>query len=447
DGTADAGYLTPSGVNFLSQSWGQTDFIPEYWDFAEGPFDDPEAKSELLVGATWVTADIQTNVDIEPPDVTNISPDSNSVDVLVNTAVVIGFSEEIDYNTVSGNFRLENKGTGVAVGGTGTVYDNGLILSFAPWGNLEYGTTYRCSLATGIKDKWGNGLSAPVAFDFATEAEPALHTDALVPDRGVAGSVVVITGGGFDVNPANNVVEFTDQSGSGTVSTIPVSASPTQLVVNVHPDAGTGPVVVTVGVNTSVPLNFTVLPPVDVSRGFEAGSAVLGATPRSLAVLPNGAEAYVTTDAGVSIVDVDPGSPGFMNDVQIPVANGLREIDASPDGKFVFATNDADSMVYVIDALTQTFDDTFHINARPQGVVLGPVGDKAYIPTDAGEIQVWDLQTGSPTYREPINAISSPDANMRGGMAVDPTGSYLLVPSGAGKVLAFHVGPDTFLVD
>ncbi|MEJ2719663.1 MAG: Ig-like domain-containing protein, partial [bacterium] len=185
DGSADAGYLKPSAVNFLSESWGETDFIPEYYNDGDSPVEDPNTQSVLPLAGAWIDADILTNVDIVPPEIVSVSPDSNSVDVLVNTAVVIGFSEEIDYTTVQGNFRLENKGTGTAVGGTGTVYQDGLVLSFVPWGALEYATTYRCSLATGIKDKFGNGLAAPVAFDFSTEAEPPLHVDALIPDRGV----------------------------------------------------------------------------------------------------------------------------------------------------------------------------------------------------------------------------------------------------------------------
>ncbi|MEJ2719662.1 MAG: beta-propeller fold lactonase family protein [bacterium] len=257
----------------------------------------------------------------------------------------------------------------------------------------------------------------------------------------------MITGAGFDPDPSNNVVRFTDTSGSGTVTVVPISASPTQLVANVHPDAGTGGVDVLVGPDVSNKALFSVLPPVSVSRGFEAGSHVLSALPRALTLLPNGTEACVTTAGGLSIVNVDPGSPGFLTEATIPIANGLREIDATPDGHYVFATNRLDSVVYMIDVQSRTVSHMLDIQAEPIGVVVGPVGNRAYVATSAGGIQVWDLVQASPTYLTPLKTINSPDASLRGKMAVDPTGDYLVVPSGAGKLLAFDVGPDTFLVD
>ncbi|UCG53331.1 MAG: Ig-like domain-containing protein [Candidatus Latescibacterota bacterium] len=447
DGTSGVEFIYPQAINFLVELWGSELFPPEYWDALEGPFDDPTAKSLIPISGGSAVIDIVTNIDVTPPQVVSVSPDSNITDALVNSAVVIGFSEEINHNTLQGNFRVEDATTHTAVGGVGTVYQDGELLSFAPWNALEYNTTYRVVLSTGVEDKFGNGLAEPFVYQFTTDVEPPLHIDALVPDRGVAGSVMVITGNGFDPDVANNVVRFTDKSGTGTVTMMPTSASPTQLVVNVHPDAGSGNVDVIVGPEISNALTFTLLPPVDVSRGYIAGSVNLGSTPRSLAVLPNGSDAYVATSAGVSIVNIDPGSPSFLNHTTISIASGLREIDVSPDGHYVYTTSDVDSAVYVIDAFNQILDDTFDIDAGPRGVVIGPVGNKAYVTTDVGEIQIWDLQPGSATYRSPIKSIVSPDPNLRGKMAVDPMGEYLLALTGTGKLLVFDAGPDTFEVD
>jgi len=61
-------------------------------------------------------------------------------------------------------------------------------------------------------------MAAVYAFQFTTEAEPPLSLASIVPNKGVAGSIVVFNGAGFDTIPSGNTVSFTDASGLGTVT-------------------------------------------------------------------------------------------------------------------------------------------------------------------------------------------------------------------------------------
>ncbi len=259
------------------------------------------------------------------------------------------------------------------------------------------------------------------------------------------GSIVVINGVGFAPDPMDNTVTF-----NGTAATVQ-DALPNRLIVTVPPTATTGNVVVTVGAETSNALTFTLLSAVEVARGFESGTAQFESLPRSIGVMPSGGYAYVATQNGVEAVVVDEGVAGYLTTTPIDIADGADDLDCTPDGERVYAVSRLAEAIHVIDSnpadglLFNTVLATLPVGAQPLGVIIPPAGQRAYVPTDEGEIQVWDIIPTSATYQRQVGVIAPPDPNLRGKMAMDPAGDKLLVLTGTGKLLVYDAGPDTLL--
>ena len=84
-----------------------------------------------------------------------------------------------------------------------------------------------------------------------------LTVTSLDPPNGQAGTVVIITGDGFSVNAAENMVTFAGANNTTLPSRV-LAANRTSLYVVVPDGAVTGPVIVQVGSKTSIGLTFTV---------------------------------------------------------------------------------------------------------------------------------------------------------------------------------------------
>ena len=445
DGSAEIGYLGKGYVNALVDTTAVTNFASEYYDASESSTDNPADKLAVSVsGGTKATGvDILTNVDATPPEVVSITPANSSSSVSTDGVIKITFSERIDYTTVTGNFVLLDEATSTYVTGTASFLKEDSVIAFTPGAPFDFSTSYELTLKTGLKDVSGNGLAAQYTSSFTTETMPPLAITSLAPSKGVVGSIVVINGAGFSPNVAENAVLF-----GGTQAEV-TDIFQNRLLVKVPNGATTGLVTVQVGANTSNGLTFTVLSQEEVAKGFQTGIAELLATPRAIAVLPGGIWAYVATDAGVSAVVVDPGFAGYLTVTPIAVSGGLDALSPTPDGKKVYGVSRANERLYAIDTdpshgpLFNTIITERPMEVAPLGIVIDPSGSRAYIPADNGDIQVWDVRTGSATFEEQIGLITPPDGSIRGRMAIDPSGRYLLAPSGTGKLYVYRVGPDT----
>jgi DNA-binding beta-propeller fold protein YncE len=444
DGTSPIGFLQPVNINSIILGTAQTDFDPEYWDAAESQDDDPAAKDAVSVAAVaTATADLVTNIDDDPPFVTSTLPDSNSTNVPFNGSILISFSEPIDSGTLQGNFSLLDSVTQTGVGGNAAILNDDSLIAFIPAGGLQFSTTYKLRLRTGLKDQAGNGLAAPFVMYFRTEPQPPVGIANLAPSKGVIGATVVINGFGFDPLESSNTVTF-----NGASATV-LDAEPSALVVRVPSGATTGPVNVTTAAGNASYPGFAVLSSEEVPRGVQLGVANLGALPRSLVVSPDGAQAFVATDLGVSAVSVDPGAGNFLSVSSAAVTGGLNELDITPDGGRLYGISRTSEKLFRIDTTPGAISvlNEMSTGEEPLGVIIEPTGTRALVPAADGTIQIWDISVGSPTFEHQIGTIESPDFNLRGKMAIDPAGDHLLALSGTGKLLVFDLGPDTLLTE
>ncbi|WP_061219181.1 Ig-like domain-containing protein [Leptospira weilii] len=149
--------------------------------------------------------------DLVPPTVSFISPAPNSLDVPINSAISIAFSEPVDCSTVNGNIVLDDPSPGtinVGVNCTGT----GVILT--PVLNLATNTVYTVIFSNAIKDLQNNGLTVPAAPTFTTAAAPVVdNTSPTVTSKVPATST---TGVGLNTNP---MVIFSEPMDCATVNT------------------------------------------------------------------------------------------------------------------------------------------------------------------------------------------------------------------------------------
>jgi YVTN family beta-propeller protein len=438
DASSSIGYLDPYWV------WGNhpmmadtvvTQFVPEYWDLSESAYDDAEDRDALAVTAGSETfADFTTNIDETGPVVLSTVPDTSAVDVPIDASVLIMFSESINDATIQGNFSLVDTTTQDFVLGNAVTLKDDSLLAFVPMSELSFSSTYRLKLEPGLEDMYGNGLADTFVTYYRTEVEPPVSLASLSPNKGVMGMVVSLNGKGFDPEPTNNTVSF-----NGTEAVIS-SASATQLVVTVPDGATSGPVNVYNHIQdlTSNDLQFAVLQSDEVPRGFVSNICQLGAVPRDLAVLPDGDYVFVATDEGVEAVNVDPGSGNYMSSVAIPVADGLSNLAVGPANNRLYGVSSVSQKLYRFDATEGSMDllSEKTLASVPRGIVIDPGGHRAYIPTDDGDIQIWDINELSPSFEIQIGHIQDADPDLRGELSISASGDILLGLTGTGKMIA-----------
>ncbi|MFQ5511713.1 MAG: Ig-like domain-containing protein [Candidatus Krumholzibacteriia bacterium] len=449
NGTSPIGFIGPQNINQLIFDQAVTTVVPEFWDLAESKNDDPTASDPVTVLAGTAThVDIITNVDETGPAVTQASPGDSELGVSIDAAVLVSFSEAIESGSVQGNFALTDTAAGQFIPGSAAVLEDDSTLAFLPSGNLSFDTVYELVLGTGLTDQFGNPLQAPFVLHFTTQSQPPVGITSLAPTHGPAGTPVTISGFGFEATLADNIVTF------GGVSATVLSASPSQLVFEVPVNAAVGGTLVSV---TNVPqaatsneLAYTVLPVDDVAKGFEAAVVSLGALPRAVDIVPNGSRTFIATNAGASVVVVDPGLTNYLSHTPIGIPGGLNAIAATPNGKFAYAVSRLNQKFYRINADPANGPlavlDERGVGAVPRGLLIEPTGRRAFVTTDASEIQVWDINEGSATFDRQVGAIVSPP-NLRARMATNPAGNLLLALSGVGKLLVFDLDLDSLVAE
>ena len=439
DGSSAVGYIYPGYINALIESTAVTIFVAESWDSLESEYDDEADKDPIAVAAAGpdAVADIVTNIDDTSPEVTAVVPDSNATGVSIDTSVLIAFSEPINSATLQGNFNLTNTTTAEFVLGNATMLNDDSLLAFIPLSELSFDHTYELKLETGIEDLYGNSLADSFVIYFTMETEPPVSLASLSPNKGVIGMTISLNGKGFDPGPSNNTVSF-----NGTAAVIS-DASATQLVVTVPGGATSGPVTVYNQIQEllSNDLQFAILSTDEVPRGFESGICALSSTPYDLTVVSTGNYVFVATDAGAEVIDSDPASGSYMTATAIPISGGLSNLAAGPAGNRVYGVSNITDKFFRLSSTpgSMVLLSEKAIGAIPRGILIHPRGHRALIPTDEGEIQIWDIQESSPTFETQVGHLAPVDPNVRGELATYPAGDIMLAITGTGNMFVVNL--------
>ncbi len=162
-----------------------------------------------------------------------------------------------------------------------------------------------------------------------------------------------------------------------------------------------------------------------------------GFQPLAVAVSPEGGTVYVGGSPGIMVVDVK-GSAPIVNIVPTSV---IFDLVITPDGKKLYGSNAAAGNLLVIDAGTNSLEDTIHLTPGlfVAGLAVVPDGRHVYVAALAGTtstVTVLDTADNS------IDTTITADGMSLSQLAITPNGKKLL----AINVRGFPNPPDSTVV-
>ena len=107
--------------------------------------------------------------DVTAPAVVSVEPAADSLYILIDTVVLLHFSEEIDLDTVTAETILIADSFGNVVTGS---LSAGSVTTLTPDSPFAYGQEYTVSVTTGVTDPAGNPLDSAFSSTFTTRAVP-----------------------------------------------------------------------------------------------------------------------------------------------------------------------------------------------------------------------------------------------------------------------------------
>ncbi len=367
------------------------------------------------------------------PEILSIEPgDDIKSQVTIKTPIVVDFSEPINTYTVNSNsFKLlKGDAYGISVPGTFEFFNEKARLIFRPYSDLDFNQTYTIVLTSGIMDVSQPSLSlkdAPVAKTFTTaDKVKQPHIVYLDPIWGVTGSVVTISGAGFDPDPVKNTISF-----NGMIAAVK-EASLTSLTTVVPLGALSGPVSVEVnGTASDNTMYFEVVtqslnPCDDVIANKPVGSTSTHDI-QVEALTFNGVRntyAYITNpdDNSVTVLNLDAS----LEPVTIPVGETPMKIDLNSQGTLAYVTNFNSHNVSVIDLKTNSFIKNIPVGIEPYGIVVTPDGKRVYVANYySGYLSVIDADPKSGGFDHIVANVSSGSTSK--GVAITPDAGLVLV--------------------
>jgi YVTN family beta-propeller protein len=156
---------------------------------------------------------------------------------------------------------------------------------------------------------------------------------------------------------------------------------------------------------------------VDLSTMKTVGPAIkVGGDPFGIAITPDGSRVYVT-DLGPTVWVIDTRSGQVVGEIE--VSGESVGVAIAPDGRFAYVTVGNDGVVEVIDTESMAVvGEPIEVEGHPSGVEFTPDGRTAYVVNRAKkEVSAIDTATGEFTSipleggEEPRGIVVSPDGN------------------------------------
>src|SRR5207247_3494812 len=113
----------------------------------------------------------------------------------------------------------------------------------------------------------------------------------------------------------------------------------------------------------------------DAQTGRLLRTLHVGDNPRTVALTPDGARAWVSAEAGGNVTIIDVATDSVI--AQFPIRDGKTKpvrIAFSPDGRLAYLTEGAAASVSVVDVARRTVIDSIVVGRRPWGIALSPDG-------------------------------------------------------------------------
>ena len=218
-------------------------------------------------------------------------------------------------------------------------------------------------------------------------------------------------------------------------ATITVGASPRGVAVS--PDGTTAYVANSFSNTVSV---------INTTTNTVTTTITVGTRPRGVAVSPDGTTAYVTNNTANTVSVINTTTNAVT--ATITVGTSPYGVAVSPDGTEAYVTNTGSNNVSVINTTTNAVD-TITVGTDPLGVAVTPDGTKAYVTNYAGDdVSVIELRAtatatasadaGVPgiflTVAGPVGRSASEAPVYYGADRVAVTSTYLLTVTGVSNV-------------
>lgn len=328
---------------------------------------------------------------------------------------------------------------------SGTLNENKLLagtLTRPPCQENTWRVTSLDSDRRTVSGTWSQpGSGAAGSFTGVQTAKPGgPKIDYFTPSGGAPGTVLVLSGSGFDPTPAGNTLLFAGQRQSEIVA-----ASTTRLVARVPPAVASGTLTLQTARGTAIsPRAF------EGEVGFPAPaiarSILVGTLPKNVVVSPDGYRIYVSNDGG-GTVNMFNLKTGTLLATTTVVAGGnaqMRGLAIGPDGRRVYAGYYAplsgEFGLAILHATTNALLQKIPLATAqpapapdlPGGVAVSP--DNTLVMTansvDGGAFYVVDPATGAP--------IASPGPGpgaVPAALAMTPDATTALLISGGNNTL------------
>ena len=168
---------------------------------------------------------------------------------------------------------------------------------------------------------------------------------------------------------------------------------------------------------------------VDLARGVAVGRLPGGPDPESFDLSPDGRFLYISNEdaAALSVVDIPAGR--IVRTVKVGAQP--EGVTVAPDGRAIYVTSEEDNEVDIIDALTFKLLARPAVAARPRAVAFARDGKRAFVSAEQGAaVDVIDARTHRRSGRI---RIEGPGAKPMG-LAMAPDGSLYVADDTKGKV-------------
>ncbi len=208
---------------------------------------------------------------------------------------------------------------------------------------------------------------------------------------------------------------------------IPVGAVPKYVAVT--PDGATVLVTNWCGADMSV---------VDAATGRTVAAVRLGLHPRGIAVAPDGRTAYVAVMGESRLVAVDLGRArrGDRDAVRrlASPGSGVRHVVVSPDGRWLFTTNNGSGTVTKIDASTGEVVARRRTGAQPRSMAISADGRALYVVNYAASTMT-KLRADNLTPLDEVRTDHHPI-----GVTYEPTRGRVWVACYGGSIIVYEDG-------
>ena len=100
-----------------------------------------------------------------------------------------------------------------------------------------------------------------------------------------------------------------------------------------------------------------------------------------------------TNSRGDNIHLIDPSTNTIVGEIKgVPINHGAA---ASPDGRWLYFTSEAEQTLHVVDGKTLQTTKKIPLSGRPNNISINRDGSRVYVPADDGNLLVFEGEWGA----------------------------------------------------